>query len=244
MEKEKSEGLSETVRTVVYAVLIAVFIRTFAYEPFSIPSGSMKPTLLIGDYLFVSKFSYGYSHHSLPFSLPLFSGRMLVSEPERGDVAVFKYPSDTSKDYIKRIVGLPGDEIQVVRGLLHINGKAITRERTSDFIDRNPSGSVRRITRYIETLPNGRQHFILEENGDRGQADNTPLYVVPEEHFFAMGDNRDNSNDSRFLDVRFIPRVNLVGRADFLFFSIDGTVWKIWSWFSTVRFGRMFSGIE
>ncbi|MBT3360692.1 MAG: signal peptidase I [Rhodospirillales bacterium] len=239
-----SGGFLETLQTIGYAVLIALLIRTFAYEPFSIPSGSMKPTLLIGDYLFVSKFSYGYSHHSLPFSLPLFSGRVMVDEPTRGDVAVFKYPSDTTKDYIKRIVGLPGDKIQVVGGILHINGQKVTRERTSDFIDRNPSGSVRRISRYIETLPNGRKHFILEENGDRGPADNTPLYVVPTDHYFAMGDNRDNSNDSRFSDVRFIPRENLVGRAEFLFFSIDGTVWKIWSWFSTVRFGRMFSGIE
>ncbi|MBL6945245.1 MAG: signal peptidase I [Rhodospirillales bacterium] len=239
-----SGGFMETLTTVGYAILIAVFIRTFAYEPFSIPSGSMKPTLLIGDYLFVSKFSYGYSHHSLPFSLPLFSGRVIVTEPERGDVAVFKYPSDTSKDYIKRIVGLPGDKIQVVRGILHINGQAVKRERTSDFIDRTERGSVMRVPRFIETLPNGRQHFILEENGDRGRADNTPVYVVPTGHYFAMGDNRDNSNDSRFPDVRFIPRENLVGRADFLFFSIDGTVWKIWSWFSTVRFGRMFEGIE
>ncbi len=237
-------GFWDTLRTVGYAVLIAITIRTFAYEPFSIPSGSMKPTLLIGDYLFVSKFSYGYSHHSLPFSLPLFSGRVMVTEPTRGDVAVFKKPTEDSIDYIKRIIGLPGDRIQVVGGILHINDQPVKRQRTSEFVDYDDWGSVKRITRYIETLPNGRQHFILEENGDRGMADNTPVYVVPTGHYFAMGDNRDNSQDSRFPDVRFIPLENLVGRAEFLFFSIDGAVWKIWSWFSTVRFDRMFDDIE
>lgn len=244
MNKAKSDGFVETVKTVVYAIIIAITIRTFAYEPFSIPSGSMKPTLLIGDYLFVSKFSYGYSKHSLPFSLPLIPGRVMVSEPERGDVAVFKYPSNNKIDYIKRLIGLPGDKIQVVRGLLHINGKPVKRDRTSDFIDRETPGYVTRITRYLETLPNGRKHFILEANGDRGDADNTQVYVVPDGHYFAMGDNRDNSKDSRFRDVGFIPRENLVGRAEFLFFSIDGAVWKVWSWISTVRFGRMFDGIE
>lgn len=245
MKKSKSSGFKETVTTIFYAILIAVAIRTVAYEPFNIPSSSMVPTLLIGDYLFVSKFSYGYSRYSLPFSLPLIPGRILVTEPERGDVAVFKLPTDTSKDYIKRIIGLPGDEIQVKGGVLHINGKPVERERVGDFVDYAPSGNVRRVARYIETLPNGKRHYIMEDDGDNGFADNTPVYRVPEGHYFAMGDNRDNSQDSRFLDkVGYIPRENLVGRAEFLFFSIDGPVWKFWTWPTAVRFGRMFEGIE
>ena len=238
-----SGGFLETLQTIGYAVLIALLIRTFAYEPFSIPSGSMKPTLLIGDYLFVSKFSYGYSHHSLPFSLPLFSGRVMVDEPTRGDVAVFKYPSDTTKDYIKRIVGLPGDKIQLRKGIVHVNGVGVGRRRIDDFITDNGSGVMRRIPRFIETLPGGREHAILEVS-DRGPSDNTRVYTVPDSHFFAMGDNRDNSRDSRFPNVGFVPKENLVGRAEFLFFSIDGPVWKVWNWLASIRFKRLFSGIN
>ena len=241
MNRNKTQGFIETVRTVVYAVLIALVIRTFAYEPFNIPSGSMKPTLLIGDYLFVSKMSYGYSDHSLPFSLPLIPGRILFSEPERGDVAVFKLPSDNNTDYIKRLVGLPGDRIQMVKGILHINGEAVERKRVDDFVQRDGAGNIRRIPRYLETLPNGRSHYILEKN-DRGPLDNTPVYTVPEGHYFAMGDNRDSSSDSRV--IGFIPVENLVGRAEVLFFSIQGSAWKIWTWPWTVRFGRLFKGIE
>lgn len=244
MNNIKSQGFKETVKTVIYAVLIALAIRTVAYEPFSIPSSSMVPTLLVGDYLFVSKFSYGYSRHSLPFSLPLIPGRILFTEPERGDVAVFKKPTDNKTDYIKRLVGLPGDRIQVLGGVLHINGVAVKRERTSDYIEHEYGGHVRRTTRYIETLPNGRRHYILERSRDGGSADNTPVYTVPPGHYFAMGDNRDNSADSRFADVGFIPKENLVGRAEFLFFSIDGDAWKFWTWPMAARFGRMFDGIE
>ena len=245
MERKKSSGLRETITTVIYAVLIALVFKTFAYEPFNIPSGSMIPTLLVGDYLFVSKFSYGYSRYSPPFfSLPLLQGRVFFSEPdvERGDVAVFKLPTDNKTDYIKRIVGLPGDTIQVVNGILQINGQAVKRERTDDFIVRDVLGNIRRIPRYIETLPNGRRHAILEENGDRGSADNTRVYTVPEGRYFAMGDNRDNSLDSRF--IGFVPVENLVGRAEFLFFSVDGDVWKFWKWARSVRFDRMFEDIR
>jgi len=245
MERKKSSGLRETITTVIYAVLIALVFKTFAYEPFNIPSGSMIPTLLVGDYLFVSKFSYGYSRYSPPFfSLPLLQGRVFFSEPdvERGDVAVFKLPTDNKTDYIKRIVGLPGDTIQVVNGILQINGQAVKRERTDDFIVRDVLGNIRRIPRYIETLPNGRRHAILEENGDRGSADNTRVYTVPEGRYFAMGDNRDNSLDSRF--IGFVPVENLVGRAEFLFFSVDGDVWKFWKWARSIRFGRMFESIR
>jgi signal peptidase I len=246
MSNKKADSFKETVMTVVYAVLIAIGIRTVAYEPFNIPSGSMKPTLLVGDYLFVSKFSYGYSRYSFPFGLPLIPGpgRVFFDAPERGDVAVFKLPSDNSTDYIKRIIGLPGDSIQVLGGILHINGTPVKRERTSDFVDQDEYGHVKRISRYVETLPNGREHYILEDRGDRWISDNTRVYTVPEGHFFAMGDNRDNSADSRFPEVGYVPIQNLVGRAEFLFFSVDGAIWKIWNWPSSLRLDRFFDGIE
>jgi len=238
-------GFRETLTTVFYAVVIAIFVRTFAFEPFNIPSGSMKPTLLVGDYLFVSKYSYGYSRHSLPFSLPFLpSDRVMFTPPERGDVAVFKKPTEPNVDFIKRIIGLPGDRVQVVDGVLHINDKPVKREKVDSFREPNASGGQRVTNRYIETLPNGRRHYILEVSDDRALVDNTPVYIVPKEHYFMMGDNRDNSRDSRFGDVGFVPRENLVGRAEMLFFSIDGPAWRIWEWPMTVRFGRLFDGIE
>ncbi len=245
MSRSKSHGLRETVKTVLYAILIALVIRTVAYEPFNIPSGSMIPTLLVGDYLFVSKFSYGYSRYSLPLGLPLIPGRIFFSEPERGDVAVFKLPTNNETDYIKRIIGLPGDQIQVRGGVLHINGQPVTRERVADHVERDGNGNVHRTRRYRETLPNGRSHYILEAMGDLGPVDNTPVYEVPPEHYFAMGDNRDSSRDSRYLSfVGYVPRANLVGRAEFLFFSVDGEFLKFWKRFPTIRFDRIFDGIE
>ena len=226
----RSKGWWETVRTLVYAVAIALAVRTLAYEPFNIPSGSMKPTLLVGDYLFVSKFAYGYSRHSLPFSLPLFEGRIFGSLPERGDVAVFKLPSDNRTDYIKRIVGLPGDEMQVLDGVLHVNGEAATRVRIEDFADDDgtSNGSA---ARYRETLPSGRSFDVLDLMA-RGSLDNTDVYEVPQGHVFAMGDNRDNSLDSRVEGVGFIPIENLIGRAEIIFFSTNGSarIWEIWDW--------------
>ena len=238
-------GLWETVKTVIIAVAIAMLIRTVAYEPFNIPSGSMKPTLLVGDYLFVSKFSYGYGRYSLPFGLPLVPGRVMFTEPERGDVVVFKLPTDRSTDYIKRIVGLPGDKVQMVKGVLHINGMAVKRRHAGVFVETDEwSGRYRRIPRYIETLPNGRQYFILEETNS-GPGDNTQIYSIPDGHYFAMGDNRDRSQDSRFLNsVGYIPRQNLVGRAEVKFFSVDGSAWKLWNWPWSLRFSRFFEGIE
>lgn len=244
MEHRKASALWETVRTVLYAIAIALVVRTFAFEPFNIPSGSMKPTLLVGDYLFVSKYSYGYSRYSLPWSLPLFEGRILGSEPERGDVIVFKKPSDNETDYIKRLIGLPGDRIQVVGGLLHINGKPVMREKIGETKDRD-TFSTRTFAVYRETLPNGRQHLIWEAS-DNDHLDNTNEYVVPEGHYFFMGDNRDNSRDSRVLyDVGYVPADNLVGRAEFLFFSHDDSAnwWEVWRWPWVIRFGRIFSGI-
>ncbi len=246
-EKKKKSGFRETIETIVYASLIAILVRTFAYEPFNIPSGSMIPTLLVGDYLFVSKFSYGYSRHSLPFSLPLFSGRVIFSEPERGDIAVFKLPRDNETDYIKRIVGLPGDEIQVISGVLHVNGEPVRRRRIEDYARTDNGRVIRRAQQYVETLPGGRRHLLIEEAGDSGRLDNTPVYTVPEKHYFAMGDNRDNSLDSRVsAHVGFIPAENLVGRAEILFFSSNGSahIWEVWKWPGAIRFSRLFQKIN
>lgn len=244
MPRENRNSIAETFRTVFWAGLIALVVRTVAFEPFNIPSGSMIPTLLIGDYLFVSKYSYGYSKHSLPFSLPVISSRLFFSEPERGDVVVFKKPSDNKTDYIKRIVGLPGDRLQMIGGILHINGQAVQRERIADHVSRDPFGNTVRIARFVETLPNGRRHQILEVS-DQGPMDNTPVYQVPEGHYFGMGDNRDASADSRFLaDVGYIPQENLIGRAEFLWFSVDGSFWEFWNWPKSIRFGRLFTSIE
>ena len=208
---------------VVILVLLAVspfLIRTFLYQPFSIPSGSMKPTLLIGDYIFVSKSSYGYTHYSLPFSPRLFSGRIFAKEPERGDTLVFRLPKDDTTDYIKRVVGLPGDRIQMINGLLHINGTPVKREQIEDFVEIE-DGRTTRIKRWRETLPNGVSHETLDliENG---YYDNTPVYEVPAGHYFMMGDNRDNSTDSRVMSrVGYIPFENLIGRAEIIFYSAD-----------------------
>ena len=246
----REESWTEFLRTVVYALVIAVAFRTLAYEPFNIPSESMLPNLLYGDYLLVSKTSYGYSKHSLPFDLPLFEGRVFEDSVVRGDVAVFKWPGDNSTAYIKRIVGLPGDEMQVINGALHINGKAVKRERIGDF--HHPDRNVV-VRQYRETLPNGVSYKTLDYGISRG--DNTKLFKVPEGHYFAMGDNRDNSSDSRFpsppqgVGVGYVPIVNLVGRADVLFFSscgsdCDAPLWKPWNWPSAIRYSRFFSAIE
>lgn len=242
---DKSDsGIWGTIKTVVYAVLIAVVVRTTLIEPFNIPSGSMMPTLLIGDYLFVTKYSYGYSRHSLPFSPRLFDGRIFSRQPKRGDVAVFKLPRDNSTDYIKRIIGLPGDRIQVTAGILQINGESVGRRRDGSFSEHR---RARSINRYVETLPGGRTHAIVEERDDKLFSDNTRVYTVPAGHYFLMGDNRDNSQDSRFGGVGFVPFENLVGRADFLFFSIDeddARWWEVWNWFSAIRYERVFKSIQ
>lgn len=242
----KSGGFLDTIRTVVWAVLIALVIRTLLFEPFNIPSGSMIPNLLIGDYLFVSKYTYGYSRHSVPFSPPLFPGRLPDGAPERGDIAVFKLPLDNKTDYIKRIIGLPGDRIQVQRGVLQINGRAIQRERVEDFVYDEGLRGIR-VPQYVETLPNGRKYRIIEIQGDQGGLDNTDVYTVPPGHYFAMGDNRDNSQDSRVLSaVGFVPVENLVGKAQFLFFSHNGAArfWEVWKWPLAIRFSRLLRGIS
>ncbi len=209
----------DTYRTIVVAVLVAFGIRTFLFEPFNIPSGSMKPTLLVGDYLFVSKMRYGYSQHSFPWSFPLFSGRVFGSDPERGDVAVFKTPADNRTDFIKRVIGLPGDAVQVRGGQLYINDQAVPREK----IGAGPKGAcgyvAQQATFYRETLPNGISYDIWE-CGDNLAYDNTRVFTVPAGHFFMMGDNRDNSSDSR-ANVGFVPLENFVGRAEIIFISFE-----------------------
>jgi signal peptidase I len=241
----RSKGFWETARTLVYAVAIALAVRTLLYEPFNIPSGSMKPTLLVGDYLFVSKFAYGYSQHSLPFSLPLIEGRIFADLPERGDVAVFKLPSDNRTDYIKRIVGLPGDRLQVRDGILRINGEPATRVRLENFRD-DDGTSNGELARFRETLPGGGLSYTVLDIVAHGSLDNTDVYEVPEGHVFAMGDNRDNSLDSRVPNVGYIPVENLIGRAEIIFFSTNGNarLWEVWSWPTAIRFRRLFNLIE
>lgn len=244
--KLRGSSLSENVRTIGYALLIALVIRAFLFQPFFIPSSSMESTLLIGDYLFVSKYSYGYSKHSLPFSPPLFSGRIAGVEPERGDIAVFKQPIDNRTDFIKRVIGLPGDTVQMRGGVLYINDRAVPRVRVEDFIERDVMGNVRRVPRYRETLPNGVSYFTLDRMRDSA-GDNTGIYHVPEGHYFMMGDNRDNSSDSRVAEsVGYVPFENLIGRAEITFFSVDGSaaLWQIWKWPSAIRWERLGKWVE
>jgi signal peptidase I len=239
MAQKKSDGVFEIAKTVGYAVLIALVIRSVLYEPFRIPSGSMIPSLLVGDYLFVSKYSYGYSKYSFPFSLDLFSGRIMESAPKRGDVVVFRQPPHPEVDFIKRIIGLPGDHIQVKGGILYINDVAVIRDKIPDYVDEQGNS----YTQYIETLPNGVKHHIIEMDGDQGSLDNTAVYVVPPDHYFAMGDNRDNSADSRVPEVvGYVPAENLVGKAQIIFFSTDGSAhwWEVWKWPFAMRFARFF----
>jgi signal peptidase I len=261
VSKKKDEGLWETFKVIIQALLIAFVVRTFFFQPYNIPSPSMYPTLKVGDYLFVSKLSYGYSKYSFNFSVGGFFGKepwfkccpidyagrkFLADVPSRGDVAVFKLPRDTEIDYIKRVIGLPGDRIQVTDGVLSINGVAVKKERIEDYVDNDSAFGGVPIPQFLETLPNGVQYKVLDETPE-GALDNTGEYVVPEGHYFMMGDNRDNSLDSRVprenQGVGFVPVENYMGRADILFFSIssDASLWRVWEWPFLIRWTRFFN---
>ena len=241
--KNKNSFFSN-IKSILLAIFIALLIRSFIAEPFNIPSGSMKPNLLIGDFIFVSKWSYGYSKHSLPFSIPIIPGKILSQMPERGDVVVFKTPTDNRTDYIKRVIGLPNDKIQIVNGQIIINDKLIIRKKIEDFLDVDPKGNIKRNRQYKEYF------YQIEINvldlKDNGIVDNTQVSNVPKGHFFVMGDNRDNSQDSRFISyVGFIPINNLVGKAQFIFFSLENSRFlEIWKWPKAIRFDRIFEIIK
>ena len=231
-------------KSVLIAVFIALIIRSFLAEPFNIPSGSMKPNLLVGDFIFVSKWSYGYSRHSLPLSIPLIPNKIFSSIPKRGDIAVFKTPQDNRTDYIKRVIGIPGDKIRIVNGEIIINDNLIIRKKNKDFIDIGKNDKIKRIRKFTEYFYDIEVEVL--DIMDNGIVDNTPLYVVPDNHFFVMGDNRDNSQDSRFSNVvGFIPLENLVGKAQFIFFSLENSRFlEIWKWPSSIRYSRIFKSIK
>ncbi|MDF0600823.1 signal peptidase I [Psychromarinibacter sp. C21-152] len=252
-------GIVETVKTIVYALLIAGVFRTLFFQPFWIPSGSMKDTLLIGDFLFVNKMAYGYSQYSCPFAMCPFTGRILGDEPELGDVVVFRHPT-TGSDFIKRVIGLPGDKVQVQDGILYLNGQEVPQEPDGVFVEtfeaQGPAGSLPQCSnpspglgadcikeKAVETLPNGIAHSVLNIGDTR--LDDTPVFTVPEGHFFFMGDNRDNSTDSRVAQgaggVGMVPFENLIGRADRVMFSSAGrSMLFFWTW----RSDRFFEAIE
>lgn len=258
-----SSSLTESLKVILQALVLAVVIRTCLFQPFSIPSGSLIPTLQIGDYLVVSKYSYGLSRYSFPYAPPLFKGRLFGSEPERGDIAVFRNLNSKPggrqcshaladqvagygcEDYIKRIVGLPGDKIQMVQGLLHINGKPVTREALGEYTVLDAFGRTVKAPMYREMLPNGRNYITIEREGDNGYWDNTPVYEVPQGHYFAMGDNRDNSTDSRELSqVGFVSQDALIGRAEIVVFSWNSKGTSPADWLRSIRWERMFQPIR
>ena len=244
MTKGKKNSFFGNLKSIFIAIFIALLIRSFIFEPFNIPSGSMKPNLLVGDFIFVSKYSYGFSKHSLPFSIPLIPGKIFSNTPERGDVVVFKTPENNRTDYIKRVIGLPGDKIEIKNGIIFINGSEILRKKLNDFIDTDNKTINKRVRMYNEYFFN--KEINILDITDNGIADNTQLFNVPENHFFVMGDNRDNSQDSRFIStVGFIPYENLVGKAQFIFFSLENARFlQIWKWPNSIRYKRIFKKIQ
>ena len=234
----------EAYKTAGIVFFFFLFMPTLLFQPFRIPSSSMEGTLEIGDYLFVSKFTYGYSQYSVPFFTPVaFAVRVMDRPAERGDVVVFRFPPDPTQDYIKRVVGVPGDRVQMIGGILHLNGEPVKLERIEDRVTLRDDGSEKRVTSYKETLPGGVEHVILKEK-EFGDLDETKEIKVPPGHYFMMGDNRDNSNDSRG-DVGLVPEQNLVGRAEVVFFSHDGSAqfWELWQWPFAIRYSRLLTFI-
>ena len=236
----------ENIKTLIIALIIAIIIRSLLFQPFYIPSSSMEPTLLVGDRIFVSKYTYGYSNHSFPFSPPILSKRIFYSKPNYGDLIVFKTPSDNRTDFIKRLVGLPGDEIQIIKGELLINKKKIVRTKISARSDIRCAGYEQEVLEFEEELPNKKIHVAVYKK--EGTMLNTDVYIVPEKHYFFLGDNRDCSSDSRFLsNVGYVHENNLVGKARIIFFSNDtkkGCFLKFWNWKISVRLNRFFKSIK
>lgn len=243
-EKDGKADLGATFKGVLIALVLALIIRSFLYEPFYIPSGSMKPGLKDGDFIIVSKYDYGYSRYSFPFGLPFFSGRIFFNKDklQRGDVLVFRLPRDPSINYIKRLIGLPGDKIQMKDGKLYVNDKEISKTYIEDIeeYDGIPESEVKA---FREVLDNGKEVVVLDRVDD-GKGDNTPVFTVPEKHYFFMGDNRDNSLDSRFPETGFVPEENLIGKAKVIFLSSKENVLKFWKWHKIIRLDRMFKKIK
>ena len=242
--EKKPNALWENIKVIIQALILAMVIRTVLFQPFTIPSGSMMPTLLVGDYLFVNKFAYGYSKYSLPFSPNLFSGRIFGSEPERGDIVVFRFPPNPDIDYIKRVIGLPGDRVQMIDGVLHINGQPVPKQPDGTFNSDYRLDPGTDVPVFRETLDNGVSFDTLDQTPN-SRGDNTREFIVPPGQYFVMGDNRDNSLDSRF-DVGYVPAENLVGRASIIFFSLgnDTAFREIWKWPANMRWDRLFKSVE
>ena len=235
----------DNIKTIIYALVIALIIRTFLFQPFYIPSSSMEPNLLVGDRLFVSKYSYGYSRHSLPFSPKIYYKRIFGKLPKRGDIIVFKTPADNRTDYIKRLIGLPGDTVQIINKDLYLNDAKIEKESIKNTIKINCGDEIIKVDLFKETLPNGKKYVSVYRK--EGTMVNTDKFVVPEDHYFFMGDNRDCSKDSRFLSsVGYVNINNLVGKAQLIFFSNDkkrGSFLKLWKWNESIRIKRFFKKI-
>ena len=236
----------DNLKTLLIALFIAVIIRSLLFQPFYIPSSSMEPTLLVGDRIFVSKYTYGYSKHSFPFSPPILNKRIFSSEPKYGDLIVFKTPSDNRTDFIKRLIGLPGDKIQIKNGDLFINQDKVEKKEIIDNFQIKCGGEYVNVKSFKEVMPNNIKHTVVYNT--IGSMVNSDLYIVPDDHYFFLGDNRDCSRDSRFLSsVGYVHKDNLVGKARLIFFSNDtskGSVLKIWNWNNSFRFKRLFKKLK